>query len=518
MKPFECLTQKDKDLIEKYIKDYGPEYCDELTTPMAPLSYILRTWNENKENLFHIFGNKLVLEKEIEFIKPKGEIKNEIENLVYSNDFMRKFSDFLCDMRDKYDDYNNEGNDALYRTWVSIRHQICGFSSLADNRWKAGTVELILPNGKKFRISEGMKITKIIDKLSKEYNIHEGYEDFRISHSQILNQKKLKGTLCLSIAPIDYITMSDNDCGWESCMNWTEKGSYRQGTVEMMNSPMVVVAYLKSKQDMKFYDFKISNKKWRELIVVNESLITGIKGYPYQNDEILKIALEWLRGLCESKLGTYEEKLCSYDEDDKDCKLVAYYDDKKITIYTYTYNMYNDFGRCIHYGYFSKNLKESDHIEFNYSGPSQCMWCGNTNLYFKEEGDVICDNCEERVYCYKCDHPMGINEGYEVDGVILCPCCYEYETCECAFDKKIHLLDDCLKIKLYDKVRDTISNYIYVYCKYVNLHNKTFINKYAKKYFKKNEIIVEYSCWFSTNEYIVEKENLTEAGRELFDF
>lgn len=517
MKPFECLTQEDKDLIEKYIKEYGPKYENSLNTPMAPISHILKTWNENKENLFHIFGNKLVLEKEIEFIKPKEEIKDEIEDLVYSNDFMKKFTNFLYDMLDKYDGYGDEENEALYRTWASIRHQMWDFSSLADNRWRAGTIELILPNGKKFRISEGMKLTKIIDKLSKEYNVHDGYEDFRISHSQILNQKKLKGTLCLSIAPIDYITMSDNDCGWESCMSWTEKGSYRQGTVEMMNSPMVVVTYLKSKQDMNFYDFKISNKKWRELIVVNESLITGIKGYPYQNDEILKIALEWLRELCESKLGNYEEKICSYDEDDEDCELVAYYDDKEITISTDTYNMYNDFGRCVHYGYFSKNLKKYDYIEFNYSGPAECMWCGKTCLYFEEEGDVICEDCEEYTYCDECGCAIGIDEGYEVDGTILCSCCYEDETYECAFDKELHLRDNCLKIQLYDKVTDAIFDRIYVYRKYINFCDETFINKYAKKYFKKNEIIVRHSFWF-LDEYFVEKENLTEAGKELFDF
>ena len=38
--------------------------------------------------------------------------------------------------------------------------------------------------------------------------------------------------------------MSDNNSGWESCMSWRNNGCYRRGTVEMMNSPYVIVAYL----------------------------------------------------------------------------------------------------------------------------------------------------------------------------------------------------------------------------------------------------------------------------------
>ena len=38
--------------------------------------------------------------------------------------------------------------------------------------------------------------------------------------------------------------MSDNDYGWDSCMGWMNEGEYRLGTVEMMNSPCIVVAYI----------------------------------------------------------------------------------------------------------------------------------------------------------------------------------------------------------------------------------------------------------------------------------
>ena len=78
----------------------------------------------------------------------------------------------------------------------------------------------------------------------------EEFEDFRIKHSRILSEKEFIGRLSLSIHPLDFMTMSDNDSDWSSCMSWRTCGSYRRGTVEMMNSPCVVVAYLSASKPM----------------------------------------------------------------------------------------------------------------------------------------------------------------------------------------------------------------------------------------------------------------------------
>jgi hypothetical protein len=106
-------------------------------------------------------------------------------------------------------------------------------------------------DGSKVTITLGMKFMKALGKVVEAYNLdQEMFEEFRIAHSQILNDKKLSGRLCLSIHPLDYMTMSDNESDWGSCMSWREGGCYRRGTVEMMTSPVVVVAYLKSEIDM----------------------------------------------------------------------------------------------------------------------------------------------------------------------------------------------------------------------------------------------------------------------------
>ena len=88
-------------------------------------------------------------------------------------------------------------------------------------------------------------------------------------------------------------------------MSWDECGDYRIGTVEMMNSKNTIVAYLKGDTEMtrayntytKNYNFKWNNKKWRELFVIDEATLLGIKGYPYAHSELEAQVFNWIKEL-----------------------------------------------------------------------------------------------------------------------------------------------------------------------------------------------------------------------------
>jgi hypothetical protein len=61
------LTEKDKNLIEYYITHYSNESNGtRATTLKAPLEYILREWNNSKENLYRAFGNNFIVSRDIE--------------------------------------------------------------------------------------------------------------------------------------------------------------------------------------------------------------------------------------------------------------------------------------------------------------------------------------------------------------------------------------------------------------------------------------------------------------------
>ena len=246
----ELLTEEEKNAIDaarRYYVDFKS------VDDMCEVESLLIPWQREKSSrLFSLLGKNLILKKKVFYEIGEEEIKSEINDLIFNHPFGENYrkviGDSLC-----YDEWSN----AIY---------LLNSIYYVDNIYTGKTFEISLPNGKKYRVQKGCKILKALQKISSAFNISD-FEDFRIKHSQILNQRKIEGNLCLSINPLDYITMSDNDCGWDSCMSWVEDGEYKLGTVEMMNSPCVLVAYLES-EDSKYElpnGFRWSNRKGRGL-------------------------------------------------------------------------------------------------------------------------------------------------------------------------------------------------------------------------------------------------------------
>ena len=155
--------------------------------------------------------------------------------------------------------------------------------------------------------------------------------------------------------------MSDNDCGWHTCMSWFHDGEFRLGTIEMMNSPYVVVTYLTAKEDMILTeDFYWNNKKWRELFIVTDKVISEIKSYPYVNRALTKYALNWLKDLAENYYDFSSSKITEIKDGDE----IVSGSDFSCDIYFDTDRMYNDIKRDNYY--FSSSSLHSTSI-FNNS-------------------------------------------------------------------------------------------------------------------------------------------------------
>jgi hypothetical protein len=77
-----------------------------------------------------------------------------------------------------------------------------------------------------------------------------------------------------------------------------DPGDYRLGTIEMMNSPYCIVAYVEAKNPMDIYCVGVwNNKRWRQLIMITPELMVGNKQYPYFNDYLQGTAMKWVREL-----------------------------------------------------------------------------------------------------------------------------------------------------------------------------------------------------------------------------
>lgn len=512
MNIYNLISEHEIKMIKHYISLYGAR--GDRFEPTSSVENILHFWKDAKsEYLYKMFKDNLILEKKINFEKGVDEIENDMRIKVtdrYCSDSARECDEFFAAWYDLTNQFfngdflsDNDIYEAL-RSLVSIRN-------LASNRYdRERNVTIPLPDGKSYRISTGCKVSKAIGKIAKAYNLP-GYETFRIYHSQVLNEKSVSGTLCLSIHPLDFMTMSDNDCGWSSCMSWAEHGDFRQGTVEMMNSNCVIVAYLKSSTDYEISHcnkYYWNSKRWRELFIVNNGLIAGIKGYPYWNPNLEKATIEWIAKLAEqAEIGIYEDHICSYNANQKYINLE---NGEKLDLCFHTSLMYNDFYGEDHQICVAKNY-ELIPEEISYSGVSECMCCGEILYDYNSEHDLFCLNCDEVYQCCECGEYHSRDDLIEVDGYYYCRWCYEDLFTTCPSCEEEVRTDDLREVNLGLDDEHVFTGKKIAICNYCFDYENDFFDTEKVK-----SINISPYRWCSV--YYVTPEDLTSKGLEYFGF
>lgn len=447
---FNDLSELDKEKIEYYIDTWVGKYA---SVDPAPLSEILYTWSYSKRNLYEKFGRNFILKRPVDIHMTSHEKLTRMDNELHK----RVFRDFIVAFIDKVSSFDFE-----YEISSGLRSLVQS-SNLSSNTYKGENFYFINPvNNKKVQVQNGASIMKILGKLARDWGLEEEFEVFRNAHSHVIENNHLKGNLCLSIHPLDFMTMSDNDCGWNSCMSWTtDKGTSKQGTVEMMNSRNVVVAYLETSKpfylnpgDRENCPYTWSNKAWRKLYIVDDDFITGIKDYPFKSSMLDDMVMKWLRELCGNE--NYTDSTYNIIPDEEN----IINGDTEFFIEFECGHMYNDFYNNNPFVpmYLSKKLIESavptriqkkklfsfgkqnyekiptkriDHLYYDYSGACQCMWCGG-NLVAESDQDLdweifdgalICSDCADACRCSRCSDRVIPGEETYFKGEVLCPWC-----------------------------------------------------------------------------------------------
>ena len=510
MTPYEALTAQDKEYITEYIEKWGG-----INSPIklkAPLDYILREWNKSKQTLFNIFGEKLMLEKEIQVEDGDNKKIREINNYLNSTN---PGTDFINSVR-KLFTFNGTYFEDSYATY-----NLTQAKQLFTNR-VAKEFSYRNKDGKVIKVPEGAKVMKVLQKIAKEFDLPD-FEIFRNHISRITEIRKSKIKFTLSIHPLDYMTMSDNANGWESCMNWTQgPGSYRAGTIEMMNSPMVVVAYITTKP---YYPENTSiewtSKSWRELIIVHPNTICSVKSYPYYNIAFDKALVNWLADLVEEKTEwRYNRK--KPQENLESCSDIKAWQDKEnenncFTLNFTTNEMYNDFGNTDNYGIFSINPPDNKYHRYtiNYSGLMTCMCCGENGYWSDDTETVICEDCEPSIYCYCCGERINANDAIEVDGEWVCEDCYnDLHRCMCCEDA--HFEDDLTLMFVGHIENQTINvdydeHYICSEC----LANKEYLKYLGDTNIRAETIRLDGSPYYGVAALLIEEDDLNVEAKRI---
>lgn len=498
------FPEADMRLLHYYFSSYGDYYE---SPNYDNMSYIMRVWAQNKKALYEMFHQNFILKKDFMFEKTLQELSDEMYNKIwnerfenpevyrFAREFERNITHYFCGS-----DLNN-----LYRF-------ISDYAMLVENVYDGNTFVINFED-ESLTVPNGCKAVKMLGKIAKLFGMDmEAYEAFRIAHSMVLNQRKIKGNLCLSIHPMDYVTMSDNTHDWTSCMCWIEEaGDYRLGTIEMMNSPYVVVAYIESENEYLnfcYKDYKWNSKRWRQLFIVTPDLILGNKQYPYNNDFLQGAAIQWLKELATTcpGYGPYGEEAINIENHSTN-----YIDGKKAIYFKINSDyMYNDV-YDLRLAYFNPNYKEKEYA-LNFSGPAICICCGEViPPGWIDAHKVICSSCSGEFRCYCCGEDSS-GECYTVDGHQYCEYCYENDLIKCDICGDHHLDEHIRTIYLAVMDKDYKGDFNWRYS--VKICQECFENKEYESYFGP---LLEMRKWGHFDEYVFDVKNLTDDGLFLME-
>ena len=520
MNIFDKLSAQDQEIIESYLREYSYGAGEVLKNGLKDF---LRYWSENKQIFYRAFDENLILKKEISFQITASQIAKKLQDALYNDRLIAQF----------INNYKNKVNhisaicDSPELRW-DLSDFVYSDTMLVDNIYNGP--EFSIPgnctvNGKPFVIKNGCKVIKTLGKIVEAIGCDQiyrvckkcrisitkidsccpccgnekiveisGYDLFREAHAQALTDKKARGTLCLSIHPMDFITMSDNNNGWDSCMSWMKEdgpGDYRLGTIEMMNSDCVIMAYIEDKNDMSInYVGSWNSKRWRQLIIVTEDLILGNRQYPYTNSSIEDITLSWVRELFNNKYGygPYpEEKESLFNNRVNQIK------DSSISLDITSNYMYNDVYDDRN-GYINID-RINNHYYLNFSGPAVCTCCGENMTETQavcSANQVQCVHCGGSWKCSCCDEWYdSFHQSNFVDEEELCDYCFESYTILCECCGEVHLQDNMRNV--YIKVNDVPNSddnlrHSICLCKDCFNNPKSYINDYGEL----TEVTVKY--------------------------
>lgn len=282
--------------------------------------------------------------------------------------------------------------------------------------------------------------------------------------SQVLQQNKITGRLCFSVHPLDFLSMSENNCGWRSCQ--ALDGDFRAAALAYMIDSSTVVAYIEeedTEQNLARFpnDILWNSKKWRTLLhfSTDRTFVFASRQYPYELYNVLPIiSQEFLNLPAGNGFGEWYQEQQKYYESPVDGRkklnspyifvrrrLFAldrivrqetdlFYNDllnSHVSIPSYCWDSYRYNGKTPKVRLGSKVLCPicNEHY-LDYSDSFICQHCRNTVKYTNDtEIFSFCDMCdciirndeeylqddEGHVYCAEC-----MNQLY------ICPECGQY--------------------------------------------------------------------------------------------
>lgn len=399
---------------------------------------IYNDWYEAKKHIINnLFNGELIYESEEEYQFELSEAAKEA-----------RLSEFISTISNVY------GNDELAH--FLIRNSTDFYSNILSADY---------PINFSKKIKKGTKIIKAFKEFETDKPTLRYLQD---AASTLIQENKVKGKLCLSVHPLDFLSSSENTYHWHSCHNL--QGDYRAGNLSYMYDPVTIICYLKGEEKAKLPSFPESvpwnSKKWRMLIHLHPDCAYMIAGrqYPFSSEYGMSCVLsefidlnkelgyrfkwrgftswnnDWTDKVMGHNLGddvivlrgqVFTKHFLIKEEKDS----MAYNDLLRSTIYTKPYISVN-YNSSLYVPSYHKcyNLLR---LPFGHAVP--CVHCGNHLVEYSNS--MLCPQCDLEFgtetndtigTCSCCGRRIILNDAYDVNGYeYLCQECYEEQCFVC---------------------------------------------------------------------------------------
>lgn len=422
--------------------------------PDPKVDVLFREWETNKEKFINRFGGLIY------------EWSEPIEFTLDDAQKRQRAMEFATTVSDTF----NNPNLAEF-----IDENLDGFF---DNK-------VIKTCGEK-GIPTGMKLLKAFKYFESNKAALRSIQDLA---SNIIQENKIKGTLCFSVHPLDFLSSSENTYNWRSCH--ALDGEYRAGNLSYMIDNCTFIVYLKGADNQKLYGFgpvEWNSKKWRMLIhaAEDDSIMFAGRQYPFSSKSGIDTVLNIYNNLMIAgkltnpwapswyKYGgwraDYVDSYVPYDATDMENAVslntrYIVYDNQLVDINRVVREgpnclNYNDIlkSTCYKYPYYAiydpYSYHSIDHLLANpivVGEEVPCLHCGEELIhnpetmrcddceleYGTEENDVYssCDCCGARIYV---DDAICVGD----DGDLICDACFHAHAFVCDYCGNVYYDSD----------------------------------------------------------------------------
>ena len=252
------------------------------------IDILLRKWAEAKYDYYVAFGHQLIIRTPIEYTMDA----NEMRPMVY--DLYKTYPQYAASIDKVVEAGGRDGIDYFTKNEMPK----CDFyKTYAPDVYK-----------------KGMKISKFFSQLFQN-------KEFDIAFSKVMQNRMIKGFVCISIDPYDFMTSGTNMHGWSTCQKLY--GSMNYGTVQWIWDPNALIAYrdngktytydrIVARQDGERDEYNFgknqfegNSKSWRQIINGDRMNCTFLFGREYPQHKDIEVVSEKARELLENTIGSY---------------------------------------------------------------------------------------------------------------------------------------------------------------------------------------------------------------------